>query len=136
MPVYGYQCLDCNERFEVFLRYEAYGKKEIDCPECGSKQIKRLINRVRVSHSTETRYESLSDPAMVDRLEDDPKAMGRMMREMSKETGEDLGPEFNDVVDRLEAGQSPQEIEKSLPDMEPPQSPNSEFGHGLPSDDD
>jgi hypothetical protein len=39
------------------------------------------------------------------------------MRKMSKEAGEDLGPEFNEVIDRLESGQSPEEIEKSLPDL-------------------
>ena len=33
-------------------------------------------------------------------LEDDPKAMGQMMRKMGKEMGEDLPPEFDDVVDR------------------------------------
>ena len=39
------------------------------------------------------------------------------MRKMSNEMGEDLGPEFEEVVDRLEAGQSPEEIEKSLPEL-------------------
>lgn len=50
-------------------------------------------------------------------LEDDPKAMGRMMRKMGKEMGEELPPEFDEVVDRLEKGQSPEEIEKSIPDL-------------------
>ena len=51
-------------------------------------------------------------------LEDDPKALGRMMRKMGKEMGgEDMPPEFDDVVDRLESGQSPEEIEKEMPDL-------------------
>ena len=50
-------------------------------------------------------------------LEDDPKEMGRMMRKMGKEMGEDLPPEFDEVVDRLESGQSPEEIEKEVPDL-------------------
>jgi hypothetical protein len=36
---------------------------------------------------------------------------------MGNEMGEELPPEFDDVVDRLEAGQSPEEIESALPDM-------------------
>jgi hypothetical protein len=36
---------------------------------------------------------------------------------MSRETGEDLGPEFSEVVGRLESGQSPEQIEKDLPDL-------------------
>lgn len=39
------------------------------------------------------------------------------MREMSRELGEDMGAEFDEVVDRLEKGQSPEEIERDLPDL-------------------
>jgi len=52
-----------------------------------------------------------------DGLEDDPKAMGQMMRKMGKEMGEELPPEFDEVVGRLEAGQSPEEIESAVPNL-------------------
>jgi hypothetical protein len=39
------------------------------------------------------------------------------MRKMSSEMGEDLGPEFTEVVERLEKGQSPEDIEQELPDL-------------------
>jgi hypothetical protein len=39
------------------------------------------------------------------------------MRTMSQETGEDLGPEFDEMVGRLEAGEDPEEIERSLGDL-------------------
>ena len=45
---------------------------------------------------------------------EDPKAMGQMMRRMGKEMGEELPPEFDEVVDRLESGQSPEDIEKAI----------------------
>ncbi len=50
-------------------------------------------------------------------LEDDPKTLGQMMRKLGSQTGENLPPEFDEVVDRLEAGQSPEEIESALPDL-------------------
>lgn len=50
-------------------------------------------------------------------LEDDPRAMGQMMRKMGKEMGEELPPEFDEVVDRLEKGQSPEDIESALPNL-------------------
>lgn len=50
-------------------------------------------------------------------LEDDPKALGTMMKKMGKEMGEELPSEFDEVVDRLEAGQSPEEIESALPGL-------------------
>ncbi|MCJ7738608.1 MAG: hypothetical protein MUQ10_15065 [Anaerolineae bacterium] len=49
--------------------------------------------------------------------ENDPKAMGHWMRKMSAEIGEDLGPEFDEVVGRLEAGEDPEKIEESMPDL-------------------
>jgi hypothetical protein len=39
------------------------------------------------------------------------------MRRMSSEIGEEMGPEFNEVVDRLEKGQSADEIEHDLPEI-------------------
>ena len=36
---------------------------------------------------------------------------------MGNEMGEDLGSDFNEVVDRLEAGEDPESIEKSMPDL-------------------
>jgi hypothetical protein len=49
--------------------------------------------------------------------ESDPRAMAHMMRKMGSELGEEMPPEFDEVVDRLEAGESPDEIESSLPDL-------------------
>ena len=59
----------------------------------------------------------MADPAALEGLEDDPRALGRMMRQMGNELGEELPPEFGEVVDRLEKGQSPEEIEQALPDL-------------------
>jgi len=39
---------------------------------------------------------------------------------MADETGEDLGPEFEEVVGRLEAGEDPESIESSMPDLGAP----------------
>ena len=50
-------------------------------------------------------------------MDDDPKEMARMMKKMGNEMGEELPPEFNEVVDRLESGQSPDEIEAAIPDL-------------------
>lgn len=118
MPDYVYRCQDCNQRFNQFLSYKEYGVKPVSCPHCGSEKVERRLGRVRFARSEESRMNSLADPAHLAGIEDDPKAMGRMMRQMGRELGEDMGPEFNEVVDRLEKGQSPEDIEKSLPDLE------------------
>ena len=120
MPFYDYVCSNCGKRFDIFLSYSEYGKNAVTCPHCGSQKVNRRLPRVRFAKSQESRAESLagdfSDPSALAGLQNDPQAMGRMMRKMGSELGEDLPEEFDEVVDRLEKGQSPEEIEKDLPD--------------------
>lgn len=117
MPFYQYRCLSCKKRFDIFLTYSEYGQKTVTCPHCSSDQVQRRIGRIRIARSDESRLDELADPSSLDGLEDDPRAMGKMMRKMGREMGEDLGPEFDEVVNRLEAGQSPEDIEQALPDL-------------------
>lgn len=117
MPFYQYRCLSCKKRFEIFLSYSDYGQKPVICPYCASDQVQRRIGRIRIARSEDSRMENLPDPSSLEGLEDDPRALGSMMRKMSRESGEDLGGEFDEVIDRLEAGQNPDEIEKSMPDL-------------------
>jgi len=121
MPTYEYRCLDCKKRFNLFMTYDDYGSKEVRCTHCDSANTRRKIGRIRIAKSEDSRMDDLasdfSDPAALEGLEDDPKTLGRMMRKMSKEMGEDMGPEFDEVIDRLEKGQSPEEIEEALPDL-------------------
>jgi putative FmdB family regulatory protein len=126
MPTYDYVCEDCQQRFDVFLSYSEYGKVPVTCAHCGSSKVRRRMTKVRIARSEESRMESLVDDSSLEGrvrgpsvggLENDPKALGPIMKKMGNEMGEDLPPEFDDVVDRLEAGQSPEDIESALPDL-------------------
>ncbi len=117
MPLYDYRCLDCKKRFEIFMTYADYGRKPVNCKHCGSDNISRKIGRIRIGKSEDSRLEDFSDPSSLEGLEDDPVALGKMMRRMSGELGEEMPPEFDEVVDRLEKGQSPDEIERDLPEL-------------------
>jgi len=117
MPSYPYRCLNCKKPFEIFMSYSEYDTRTVTCPHCTSENVQRRIGRVRIARSEDSRLEDLSDPNKLAGLEDDPQALGRMMRQMSGELGEDMGPEFDEVINRLESGQSPEEIEKAIPDL-------------------
>ena len=117
MPTYEFRCLDCRKKVELFMTYKEYGKAEPRCPHCQGKNLQRKIGRIRVARSEESRLESMADPARLAALEDDPRALGGMMRQMGDQVGEEMGPEFNEVVSRLEAGQSPEEIDSAMPDL-------------------
>ena len=118
MPTYDFICNDCKQRFDVFLTFSEYGKKTVTCVHCNSRNVRRRMTKVRIAKSEESRMENMADEfSGFEGMEENPQAMGRMMRKMGKEMGEELPPEFNEVVDRLEKGQSPEEIEKELPDL-------------------
>lgn len=118
MPTYDFICNKCNQRFDVFMTFNEYGKKTVTCAHCGSRDVRRRMTKVRIAKSDDSRMDNMADEfSGLEGLEDDPRAMGQMMRKMGKQMGEDLPPEFNEVVDRLEKGQSPEEIESALPDL-------------------
>jgi putative FmdB family regulatory protein len=117
MPLYEFRCLECKKRFEVFMTYAEYGNKSVTCKHCGSDNVTRKIGRIRIAKSEDSRLDDFTDPSSLEGLEDDPKALGKMMRRMSGELGEEMPPEFDEVVDRLEKGQSPEDIERDLPDL-------------------
>jgi putative FmdB family regulatory protein len=118
MPIYEYRCADCRRRVSIFFRSFADIKSQPACPRCGGQRLTRLISRVAVVRSEEGRMDDLTDPSLLGGLdEDDPKSVARWMRKMSAETGEEMPSEFDEVIDRLESGQSPEQIEESMPDL-------------------
>ena len=72
--------------------------------------------------------------------ENDPRAMGRMMRRMSELTGEKLDGEMEEVVRKLEEGADPDQLEEQLGgpgesgDPENPYGPERDAGAKPPAD--
>jgi putative FmdB family regulatory protein len=118
MPTYEYRCSECHRPVSLFMTFAEYESQTPLCPHCGSPKLARRIRGVRFSRSEEARLESMADPSSWgDVDEKDPRSVARMMKRMGSEMGEDLGPEFHEAIDRLEAGESPEEVEKSVPGL-------------------
>ncbi len=120
MPIYEYICYDCRKRVSVFFRsFSEASDANAACPHCAGKNLRRLVSRVSVMRSEDSRLDELADdPSLMSGLEsEDPRALASFMRRMSNETGEPLDAEMGEMIDRLEKGESPEEIEKSMPDM-------------------
>ncbi|HEY64266.1 MAG TPA: zinc ribbon domain-containing protein [Caldilineae bacterium] len=140
MPIYEYRCHSCGRRVSLLWRSFSDAERGTPiCPRCGGRELTRLVSRVNTVRSEESRLDDLADPSFLGDLdENDPRSIGRWMRKMSQELGEDLGDEFNEVVERLEAGQSPEEIEKEMPELmggEGDFDSGSDFGIGSVDDD-
>ncbi len=75
-------------------------ERELSCKSCNSKELNRIISRVNVVLSEDTRLERLADPSRFGGFdENDPKSMVNWMKKMGKELGEDLGDDFDQVVE-------------------------------------
>jgi putative FmdB family regulatory protein len=104
MPIYEYQCQDCR-RVSGFLLLNLKEPFAPICPRCGSSSLTRVMSRVHVRLSEETRLERLADPSAwggVD--ENDPKSMARMLKKMTQEMGEDTGEDVDQMVEEAMAG--------------------------------
>jgi putative FmdB family regulatory protein len=107
MPIYDYRCLACSRRISLLFRTFAAAENAV-CAHCGSRDLSRLVTRFAVRRSEDSRLEDLADPAVFgDVDESDPRSVARWARRMGDEFGEDLGPEYQDMVDQIEAGEMP-----------------------------
>ena len=100
MPIYEYRCADCRHKTTVITLSV---KAAIDpvCQHCGGKDLAKLVSRVAVRRSEESRLESLADPSSLAGLDEkDPKSVARWMKKMGREMGEETGEDFNEEVDR------------------------------------
>ena len=135
MPIYEYRCGSCKRRVSVFFRSFS-AVEQAHCPNCGSTDLTRLVSRVSTPKSEDARLESMSDPSNFgDVDENDPKSVARFMRKMGGEMGEDMGPEFDEMVGRLEAGENPEDIEKSMPGLGGEGGGGGGMGEGFGGDD-
>jgi len=98
MPIYEFRCRDCGKKSEV-ITFRVSEEVSPSCSHCGSEAMSRLMSRVRVRLSEETRMERLADPSRLGGLdENDPKSMARWMKAMTHEMGEDFEGEDVDAM--------------------------------------
>lgn len=110
MPIYEFRCEDCG-RISEFLILKKDESLIPYCKKCKSKNMTKIISKIRIVRSEESRLESLADPSKWGDLdENDPKSIARFMKKMGKEIGEDM----EGIDEALEEEMSSRPDEKSL----------------------
>ena len=66
MPIYEYRCNGCERRVSLLVRGFTDPLSKA-CPRCGSPELDRLMSRVAVLKSEESRMEELADPFQLQR---------------------------------------------------------------------
>lgn len=138
MPIYEFYCRDCNTVFQFFSRTVNPGKIP-PCPkDSGHSSLERQMSRFAMGRSGSKEKvdgsgdgnapSRLDDPATEARMmdlmsrmegmdENDGRAMGRMMRELSEITGEGgSDPAMQEAIRRLEGGEDPDKVEEIMGD--------------------
>lgn len=110
MPIYEYRCTHCGRYHQELVRSLATYEVPA-CPRCGATSLRKLVSRFAVVRSDDAHLADLGDDvAMAEVDERDPRSVARWARKMGDTMGEDLGPEFDEMVDRMEAGEMQDEM--------------------------
>ncbi len=109
MPIYEFRCGRCRRRTSVFTR-SIGGEIQAVCSHCGSNDMSRLISRVAVVRSEGDAFASLDESSLADVDENDPRSMARWVRSMSRQMGEPLDAEAEADLERMEAGEMPDDL--------------------------
>ena len=137
MPIYEYYCPDNHTIYQFYAKTLAQGKTVPKCPDNPKFRMQKTVSAFAVTGGGgqagdaeapgagigggDTGEDARMEAAMsamerefssVD--ENDPRAMGRMMRRMAEMTGEKIDGEMEEVVRKLEEGADPESLEEQL----------------------
>ena len=109
MPIYEFRCGGCGRRVSVFQR-SISASLAASCPHCGGADLRRLVSRFAVVRGEDALLDGMDDDSLLAGVdESDPRSVAAWARKMGSRLGEDLGPEFDEMVERMEAGEMPDE---------------------------
>ncbi len=133
MPIYEFYCADCHTVFN-FLSRTINTSKRPACPRCGRPDLQRQVSRFAISKGRTEESDEAGDmpdldEAKMERLmaeleresegmdEDNPQQMARVMRKLYEGSGLPLGGKWAEAIRRMEAGESPDDIEDEMGDL-------------------
>ena len=101
MPIYEYQCYDCKRQFQRLMMGKE-DEKNLFCPSCGGRSLKKLISRAAYHLSESDRLEAF-DPGsrQSDSFHKDTRNIGLAAKKRAREMGVDLGASFDEKVEKL-----------------------------------
>ena len=109
VPIYEFRCGGCSRRVSVFQR-SISAPLNAACPHCGSADMRRLVSRFAVVRGEDALLDGMDDDSLLSGVdENDPRSVATWARKMGSRFGEDLGPEFDEMVERMEGGEMPGE---------------------------
>ena len=111
MPIYEYNCSDCNKIVSIlFLSISEANNEECLCPECGKNNLTRVLSGVSVLKGGKKPIQQKPGKS----YNNDSKSLSETMRGVKSKSRQNYGDDFKEVAHRLEKGENANSIEKSL----------------------
>ena len=113
MPIYEFRCNSCGRTVSVFQR-RVNTAVSARCSHCGAEDLSRLVSQFAFHRAAATPLDGGDfdeDAFMAGVDENDPRSVARWARRMGDQLGEDMGPEFDEMLDRMEAGEMPEDAD-------------------------
>ena len=104
MPLYEYRCQACRRRSTVLVKSMS-SSTDPTCEHCGSKNMTRLISKFSFRRSWGSSLDWAPDSGYPENIdEEDPTQVAQWMRRMQHEMGDEVTPEFEEIVQEMESG--------------------------------
>ena len=101
MPIYEYLCYGCEIQFQSLIMGREEEKKLL-CPNCGSRNLKRLISRFAYHVSESDRLANFNPRSRQDdNFYRDTRNIGLAAKKRAQQMGVDLGSNFDEKVEKL-----------------------------------
>jgi len=146
MPIYEYHCADCKRKVSVFFRSfsAAENATSVICPRCGGSNLRRRLSRVRVlkhgstaasndfaaddddlSGGDDDDMDDLSGMGGMEQMmagvdENDPRSIAHFARRVQTESGEQMDPEMDEALTRIERGEDPDKVLEGFAEADEP----------------
>ena len=103
MPMYEYRCKDCRRRSTVLVRSMS-SETQPSCEHCGGGNLARLISKFSFRRSWGSSLNWAPDSGYPDDPDnEDPREMAQWMRQMQHQMGDEVTPEFDQMLGELES---------------------------------
>ena len=129
MPIYEFYCRQCNTLYN-FLSRTIQPRATPDCPHCRQPSLERRLStfatpgRAQAGDAAALPFDEAKMERAMSELagqaeslnEEDPRQAAALMRKFTDATGMELGPSMQAALNRMEAGEDPEQIEADLGD--------------------
>jgi len=128
MPIYEFYCPDCHRIFNFFSKSVNTTKVPV-CPTCKVRELEKMVSLFSPLSGAQEGPPEGDDNIDAGKLEkamalleheggkikeDDPRQAARFMQKLTETTGVRLNPKMEELLGRMEAGESPEALEAEM----------------------